>query len=512
MCDLRRPAADRKSRERGAVSRPWRVGLIGSPGSAIGARGSFFLGLAGLIAVACGCPSSMRAPRVVEAVEGPVIELWVDGSALQGGDGSSDHPYRDLKPALVPGALIHLAAGIYPGPIALPEGAAVIAKGGAGVISLEGPGTVVTAGKGRLEGISIQGGDIGLVVKGRLSSKDLHLSGQRSAGAQVESSGEWSAEKLEVVGVIPDVDGVRALPGSKTNLRSAKFRGSLRRGVDARDAEVTLLGAASVGMKEQLHQVGGRVRVEQSSAAQGTGPAYFTAAGVFVGKGLEVQGHEYAVLSADRAVLELSGITSRAPERAALGLVRSQVTVSGAQLEGGNLAAVQLLECDSRLSDVQVTKALGSGVVVRQGKATLERLVVQEVALDGDTGGDGLHLRGGEVTLRDVLVQHAAGAAVFVSAAARVHVFGLGAERCKNGALVVELNSSVDAKGVVVKDPDGPALVVPDGSSLHVTDLLLSGASVPVWAECGAGAQVTLTGVRGADPWEPPACVQVRRR
>jgi hypothetical protein len=303
---------------------------------------------------------------------------------------------------------------------------------------------------------------------------------------------------------------VVALPGSRVVLIGARFSGSLRRGVDARDAEVTLESVASLGVKEQLHQEGGRARVRASTAASGLGPAYFVARGHFSADGLQVQGHEYAVLSGNGAEVEVQNLEARAPQFAAVGAVLSKLKLSRSRLEGGALAAVQLLESDSQLAEVQIVSARGNAVVVRLGKARLEKITINDVQPDGDTGGDGFHLRGAEVWLREVMVHRAGGAAVFASAVARVQIDSLGAEACRNGAVVVELRSSVEARGVVVKDAGGPALAVPDNSSLSVSDLLLSGSDLPVWAECEAGARVTLSGIRGAGPWRPPYCVTVR--
>jgi hypothetical protein len=511
MYDLRNGGADRSEAKWPALSRAWGGVLIANGARAIGLPGARAAALFGLIAVACGCPAKVTAPRVADAAAPQPVERWVDASAQPGGKGSSDQPLRELSAALAPGALIHLAPGIYPGPITLPDGATLISKNGLGVIAIDGPGVVITAGRGRLEGISVQGGEVGLVVKGRLEVSQVRLSGQRLRGARVESAGQLVADRLEVVGVIADADGVEALPGAKVELKGARFSGGLRRAIDATDAEVTLESVASVGVKEQLHLEGGRARVHASSSSSGSGPAYFVARASFTADGLTVQGHEYAVLTGNAAQVELVNLDARAPQLAAVGAVKSKLALARARLEGGTFAAVQLLESDSALSEVQIFGARGNGVVVRQGKARLEKVTVHEVAMDGDSGGDGFHLRGAEVWLREVMVRNAGGAAVLVSAAAQVQVDGLGSEACRAGALVVELGSRVEARGVVVKDPGGPAVSGLEGATVSVTDLLLSGVQVPVWAECDAGAKVTLTGVRGANDWRPPRCVTVRR-
>lgn len=512
MYDLTIHRADRGDWKSARVSRVWRDGVIGRAVAAIGGRAARAACLWGVIAVACACPRPVSGPRPSGPEDPDPTEVWVDASAPAGGSGRADQPWRDLKSALAPRARIHLAPGIYPGPIRLPEGAALISRDGLGVISLEGPGAVITAGTGRLEGVSVQGGEVGLLVKGRLEVRGVRLSGQRTLGARVEAAGALIGERLEVVGVIPGIDGVQALPGARVALEGARFSGGLRRGIDASDAEVSLTAAASVGVKEQLHLEGGRAQVRQSTAASGSGPAYFVARGELDADGLVVQGHEYAVLSGSRAVVRLKNVEARSPQLAALGLVGSNVLVEKATLEGGAYAAIQLLECEGALREVQVHAAKAMGVVVRLSKVTLEKVAVHEVTADPDDGGDGIHLRGGEVTLRDVVVQRTAGAGVMATAGARVRIEGLGSEACRGGALVVELGSRVEARGVVVKDPGGPALVVPDRSTLSVSDLLLSGADVPVWAECAAGAEVSLQGIRGASPWRPPACVNLRAR
>ena len=487
--------------------------MIGRARASIGCRGVRGAVCGALIALASGCPAGVVGPRVADTIEAPVRELWVDGSAPQGGNGKSDQPMRDLRSALAPGALIHLAPGIYPGPITLPDGVVLISKKGLGVITLDGPGAVITASRARLEGIAIQGGEVGLLALGRVELKDVRLSGQRTLGARVESPGVLKAEGLEVVGVGSGVDGVQANPGTKVSLTGARFSGGLRRAIDALDAEIELDDAQSMGVKEQLHLEGGRATVKSSSALGGTGPAWFVARAFFLGDGLTVRGHEYAVLSGNNAQLQLSHLDVKGAQLAAVGLVKSKVELHDATLEGGSYAAVQLLECDSHLDGIEVTRASANAVVVRLGRARLERITVRQVDAEGaGGGGDGLHLRGGEVELREVLVQNCAGAAVLATAQAKVTIDRLGADRCRAGAAVVELGSTVTARGVVVKDPFGPALTVPDASTLSVTDLVLSGAEVPVWAECDAGATVTLSGIQGMGSWRAPRCVSIKTR
>jgi hypothetical protein len=515
MYDLTNGESDRGGAKCAALSRVCRPGVIGRRGPPIGWRGPK-LGLLGLvIAAGSGCPARVVGPRVAEAVEAPVTEVWVDGSAAAGGSGSSDQPLRDLKAALAPGSLIHLAPGIYAGPITLPDGAALISKKGLGVITLDGPGAVVTAGRARLEGVAIQGGEVGLLARGQVTLKDVRLSGQRALAVRVESPGVLFGEGLEVVGVIAGIDGVQANPGTKVSLKGARFSGGLRRAIDALDAEIELDDAMSMGAKEQLHLEGGRATVTSSSSLGGSGPAWFVARAAFRGEGLTVRGHEYGVLSGNNSALQLQRLDVRGPQLAALGLVKSKVELHDATLEGGAYAAVQLLECESHLDGVEVTSARANAVVVRLGKARIERLTVRRVAAESDSdegGGDGLHLRGGQVELREVLVQNCSGAAVLATAQAKVTIERLGADRCRAGAAVVELGANVEATGVVVKDPFGPALTVPDASTLKVTDLVLSGADVPVWAECDAGAKVTLSGIQGMASWRAPHCVSIKAR
>src|SRR5262245_30643699 len=73
------------------------------------------------------------ASRAVQAESGPPpapVELWVDASALEGGDGTEARPLKTLGAALesaraVGAAHVHVRTGLYRGPFTLPAGWAI---------------------------------------------------------------------------------------------------------------------------------------------------------------------------------------------------------------------------------------------------------------------------------------------------------------------------------------------------------------------------------------------------
>lgn len=500
-CDRGGPESPRKSarlaagRDRPAIGRDRRPWLLG-------------------LALLWGCVRA--APGPIAPPAAPRVALWVDAHALDGGDGTRARPLKRLPAALPDGVELHLATGLYEGPFHLPSGARVWGHGQV-VLHAAWPAVVVGGHDVTLVHVSVQGGDVGARLTGKGRLEDVHVSGHRAVGVDVGAGATLEADALHVEGTIPGALGVRGV-GAALRLSRLSFQGDLRQGLRVEGGAVHLVDGRSEGGRTLLHALGAAVTLERGKATGGTGPAVFLSAGSATVRDLEVDGHEVALHATSGARLDVRGLSSVRAHYGGVVLhggaagTLAQLSVSGSGPGGG----VQALGADVTLEDVAVRRTGGLGVLVRQGKARLRRVVVEQldadVDLDGSRSlGDALMLRDATVDADDVSVRDVEGSALYASAYARVTVGALSCERCGGGMALVERGAQVKARRLVAKGTLGPAVSVPDQARLEVEQLVVSGgAEVPVYAGCAAGAVVVVEVLESALVQPALPCVTVR--
>lgn len=489
------------------------------------------LGQLGLLAAwVVGCASV--APRVPTAGAAPTQhpprrELWIDPAALEGGDGSARRPLRRLPDELLAPASeggkgtgtaltlhLHLAPGLYRGPIVLPRGALLEGSGPVTVLFVEpggGPGagagggpredTVISAPEGgRLEHLSVQGGSAGIVASGPLELDSVELSGQRHAAIRLfgDGKGLLEARQLRLEGSLSESRGLELSPGTRAVVASSRFTGAYRRAIQTEEAKLALSDCVFEGPVTGVHQVGGSVSMHRLRLSGGRGPALFVARGKLSLDEVSVHGHEYGLQTGEGAELDVKGFTSVRAERAGLGLVRARGRLEDVRvLETGNFGGMQLLESEVEVHRLRIDAARASGVVVRQGKIVLRDLQLSRIRKElesDDSGGDGVVVAGGEVLVQNARMTALAGAGVLATARARVEVQQLECEACLWGAVTAERGAQVVASDLLVRGGDAAAVLAAHGSRVEVKGLVLrDNPHGPAWADCASGATVRLS-------------------
>jgi hypothetical protein len=452
-----------------------------------------------LASAACvGTPLKERLPRVEEARQSaPLPGLWVDAFAPGPGDGGVDAALKAI-PRLEGPATLHLRSGLYAGPFEFPAGTRLEGHGAA-VLYVEGAGVVVTApGALVLEGVSVQGGSVGLSAGGPVTLRRVKFSGHRVAAVQVFDGGV-TGEQVEVSSRLDGVVGVDAI-NAAVRLEGVTLLGPLSFGVRAADSAVTVSKLRSEGPATALQVLRGSVAADDVRAAGGQRAAVLVSKSKGTLARLDVTGHEYALLGTGNT-LEVRAVVSRGAAASGVSLVASTVTLTDLTVErAGALGGLQLLDCTSTVGPVSVVDSRNGGVLVRKGRATLGALTVERIegarGLDGTLfSGDALEVRDAEVDLLQLIARDLDGAGVYVSNFGVVRAGAVIVERSGFGAVVVERKSSVTADRVVSQGSRGPSVAAPEDGTLLVKSLTAQGGDVAVWADCDSGSRVTVQSV-----------------
>ena len=244
----------------------------------------------------------------------------------------------------------------------------------------------------------------------------------------------------------------------------------------------------------------------------GSGPALFFAGGTVELTEAEIRGHEYAVQLARGVNATLSGLHATGAREGCVSAIDSTLTLSNSTLaECGPSGALFLLGSHSTLTELEITQARELGILVRKGQATLRLVHISKVSGSGESLGDGLHVRDGQVVGESISVSDVEGSAVYASAFAELSVRRLEVERARHSALFVERGAKVTVGAMLVRG-GGTAVVVPDAARVDVESLSVAGGNeMPVYAECAAGAQVKLGRVESTVQQLPSHCVLISK-
>ncbi len=424
----------------------------------------------------CAHRSETQAPPKLE-------ELWVDQFAQPDGDGSKEAPLKEL-PAPLPKRALHLKTGVYKGPIDLPEGSTLEGHGEV-VITSTGDEPTVTATLAVIRHLSIQGGAIGL------QSRDVALDGVTFSGqtrTAIVAAGALRGRKLRFIASIEGVDGVAA-KDAKVGIVEARFQGGFGHAVDVTGGELRLSGVIFEGAKSAVRAVEVNSSLDTCDAMGGSAAAFFFAGGKVKAHGLDVQGYEFALQLARGIDAKFEDLSLRGASQSCIAVDQSTLTLSRARMSrcgvGGAISATQ-----SKLtaSDLAIRDGHELGVMLRQGEASFIGLDVQGIA-----SGDGLQIREGSVSVRESFFRDLEGSAIFASAAAKVTGTGIQVERAGKSAFFIERAANVELGDVLVRGGSGPAVLLPDAATASFESLSVSGGNEqPIYAECDAGAKVTV--------------------
>ncbi|MBL9038929.1 MAG: hypothetical protein JNG84_10465 [Archangium sp.] len=441
------------------------------------------------------------------------VERYVDASAAPDGDGSASAPWRTLPTPFPPGdSVVHLLSGLYTGPFSVPPG--VVLEGrGAVVVTREGDGSVVEMTGGVLRGLSIQGGAIGVEVRGEVVLERVHVSGQREAGVVVREGASLRLRGGTFVSRMAEARVV-VVRGGAAQLDDVTFSGSYPRGVEAVQAQVTLQNVRFEGGRIGLHAVDSRSGLQQVSATGGTGPAFFAARGSLDGSDLTVLGHEYAVQTGAGTTVTLTRLSSKRALMSAVSLVGSTARLTELDLEGsGAHGGLTSLDSALTVTGLRVRRATAMAVFIRKGQAHIDGLEVEGVAAERAAGspslGDAVHVRdatvqGGQWRIRDV-----EGSAVYAAAFSTVTVDSIDAQRSAVSAITAENGASVSVKTLTVGGALEAGAVALERGVLHFDRYEARGVTVPLWVDCAQGASAHVGELRTSTPPLTSSCVRI---
>ncbi|MDP1826310.1 MAG: hypothetical protein Q8L48_23790 [Archangium sp.] len=459
-----------------------------------------------LFLLVVGC---VRVPEPVVREEVHRVEVWVDAFSPAGGDGTPARPLKTVPEPVPMGAVVHLRSGLYAGPFVLGDGARLEGLGEV-VLTGEAGQTVVTAANATLDGLSVQGGAIGLEAGPGVVVTRAHFSGQRQRAVVVHGSLTMSEARLEAS--VEGIDGVSVDRGASLELTSTKFTGGFRRAVLSEGGTLTLRSVSGEGPKTLVHALDATSRLENLRSVLGSGPALFFAGGRLHLVGAELIGHEYSVQLSRGVDATLSNLQARDALEGCLSAIASKLSLSASSFTGcGPLGALTLQDSRVQVKDVEITSSRELGIFAKRGTLGLLDVRISKISADREGWlGDALHVRDGVVvtSLGSLTLSDLGGSGLFASAFAEVHLGAVSVERARASALFVERGATVSIRALLVRGGGGPAVVVPDRASVELESLSVSGGNeMPVYAECQAGAQVVLGRLESTVQQLPSLCV-----
>jgi hypothetical protein len=377
----------------------------------------------------------------------------------------------------------------------------LVGAGESTVLYGEGAQPVLRAPSGvALEKLGLEGGGWGLEGAGEVRLTEVRLHGQSAGAVRLGKGRLVVAGALLEAGASGAVGLALAEAEASAEVRTSRFTGTFRRGVEARGAEVTLEEVRFQGAEVALHQAGGEVTVRRTQVAGGKGPGLFARKGTLRLEDVTVTGHEYGLQGLE-ATLEVRGFTSERAQRAGVALVGGGGTLEGVVVRGsGSFGGLQLLGADVVVRGVRVEDGDAYGIAATRGRlrvegGTLTRLTTRE----GDSG-DGLHLRDVEAEVEGLVVREVAGVGVLGAQGARVVLRDVSLEACRQGGVVAETLGEVTVASLEVRDLGGPVLAAHEAGVLQVEALTVKGAAPRlVWADCQGATRVRLGRVLGTD-------------
>lgn len=442
-------------------------------------------------------------------------ELWVDASAAEGGDGSRARPLRALGAALQRSPVglelqVHLATGFYRGPFELPAQvrlsgtrlSVLLAEGDEVAIRPRGPVT--------LEGVTVQGGRVGIEGGERTRLVDVQFRGQTSSAIHLQR-GALESSRCQFAALTADSLGISIEDTATAHLAEVQFVGPFRRAIELRGSASLLIdGGTFDGPVTAVHQVGGKASISAVSISGGRGPALFSARGEMKLLRVDVFGHEYAVLANDGASLIIKEFSSIRSERAGIALVKGRAEMEGLiVIASGSFGGVQLVSAVASLRRFWIHRADAYGVQARDSRLSLRDGAVTDVRDQAGTSGDGIQLRQSEATIESVSVQRTQGVGLLVAEGSKARIRDLRLVHCGWAGIISETEGEVDGSSVVAQDSQSAAVVVLGESRADFRVLTSErNQSGAFWVECHNGARTRVWRLQTDEPGHHDRCVR----
>lgn len=417
------------------------------------------------------------------------------------GDGSREHPFATVKDALLKataGDAVVLRPGLYVERIRLDRS-----------LALRGPKTAVLVGPDRnepvvevlapatLEGVSVQGGSIGLDVRADARIREVSFSAQRLAAVRVgDVRVRMDGGLLQALFDKPDLVGIDVHERGELFAERVAFEGPFRFAVRGRSSRLHLDGLTIEGATVAVACVDGcDGTLTRSVLAQGRGAGIVVGSSKLVARDNLISRFEQcvAVNSDSEVVLEdnatafcaLSGVS----------VIRAKARIAQhLHVSPAGVAAVQLLESDVVISEGVLLDPGPVGIGMRLGKTTVSGTLVRGAALDRDrVFGDGLFaVAPARLTLLSPIIEDCAGTGISVHGGAAL-ALGLEAHHNSHAGVVSSRGAQVTLEAPHVEMGLGPGLATTGGGRIRARlGRVANNVGGAVSAECEGMPSVVL--------------------
>ncbi len=449
----------------------------------------------------------------------PSPHRWfVDARALASdADGSAARPFRRVGRALekaADGDEIVLRTGLYEEQLILERQLTLSGPPSAVISAPEGTDALVTvAGEVVLSGLSVRGGEVGVVVRGGARLESVSFSGQRQVGLRAER-GHTEIRGGQISASFAKGIGIEALPSAELDVRGLSIDGPFRFGIRARGAQLSVEEAQIEGPQVSIACVEGcRGSVRGSSlfaTAHGRGAGLVVGGARLAAQDNLISHFEQCVaINAGSSVVlhdnvtafcSLDGIASVASELSARNHIHVGPSLNaGIQIIGGRATV-----------DEGVLLAPGTfGIAIRNGQVEIRGTCIRGAQADreGDLG-DGVYAHRPEsLTVAGALLESNAGSGL-TQLGGTARAVGVEVVGSRGPGVVTVQEAKLELSGVSVARSGGPGVLALNGSQIRLRDGRLQGnRDGAAAARCDQGAAILAGASRRLDE----ACLEVSR-
>jgi nitrous oxidase accessory protein NosD len=417
------------------------------------------------------------------------------------GDGSREHPFAAVRDALskaTAGDAVVLRPGLYVEGIRLDR-----------ALVLRGPKTAVVVGPNRnepvvdvrakatIEGISVQGGSIGLDVHADARIREVSFSAQRLAAVRVgEARVRIDGGLLQALFDKPDLVGIDVHERGELFADRVAFDGPFRFAVRGRSARLHLNGLTIEGATVAVACLDGcDGTLTRSVLAQGRGAGIVVGSSKLAARDNLISRFEQCVAVNSNSEVILEDNATAFCALSGVSVIRAKARIAQhIHVSPASVAAVQFMESDVAISEGVLLDPGPVGIGMRLGKTVVSGTLVRGATLDRDrVFGDGLFAVAPErLTLEAPFIEDCAGTGVSVHGGA-ARALGLEAHHNSHAGVVSSRGAQVTLEAPHVEMGLGPGLATTGGGRLRARlGRVANNVGGAVSAECEGMPSVVL--------------------
>jgi len=436
-------------------------------------------------------------------------------SVVPDADGSEARPYRTLTRALAAaqdGDRIVLATGLYTERVVVDRAVTIAGARLAVLVSPDATGIVVEARVPlRMEGLSVQGGEVGVRALRPLWLQDVAFSAQRRAAVQVHETradvhrGVWSALFDR-----PELAGLESM-GGDVAVTGTRFEGPFASALLARGGSLEAVGVEVEGAVTGLSCFAGcRATVRASVVAQGRGTGLLVDAARLTVQDTLVSRWDHCLEARNGADLTVSDSATAFCEEAGVSVRRSRLRMRGHVHAGqATAAAIGIIEGEATIDEGVIFNPGATGIAFHRSRGEVSGTVIRGAR--SETEGDAVFAEKVEgLVLRGLFLEASARTALTLQGG-RARAIGVEVRTSVEAAFLVEKDGALELEAPAVLRSAGPALLARSGGRIHTRFGHFSDLRAGVaWADCAGAPAIILEKTTSPRPVAEATCVELR--